>query len=447
MSDDDQGPLICGSIAAALFSATAFVAARLYCSVVVMRRTRREDIIIVLSLVFLWSAAAVSIVTVFNGMGKHFDTLTVEQRARAKLYYQVSVWPALLAITVPKAAVAGLIIRIFTPDIWTKTIMTSVVCIGIANYVVVSALSTFMCIPLASAWDERVAPVRCVSAKIYLDLCYFTSTYSASVDFYLAIYPALVFRKMGFNIIKKIGLSVVLGLGLVVTVVACLKISHLHVLSNPDFTWTSPKLTIWTMTEASVTIIAACIPVLHPLYDRARAGLRRIFPSLQQRRHGSGEERSTVTGRGSRGGVRRAHPDSPDSPGFWSLKLRALAAAESWWSSTGARTISRGQRSGVRVVAGQTEADAEEGEAEDEDNNHQRSARRLSGPGEAVVVIHDEDDEQRQGGGSEDPTQLTVGADQASETELSDPERALDRVGRHDLEAGSGQDATASGQM
>lgn len=203
-------------------------------------------------------------------MGKHVDTLTLDQMADARFYYLISVWPALLAITVPKVAVAGLIIRIFTPDVWTKTIMSGVVCIGVLNYIVISALSTFQCQPLAAAWDPRVRAVKCVSAKIYLDLCYFTScvsppftaglflveyrvltstslAYSASVDCYLAIYPALVFRKMGFSIIKKIGLSVVLGLGLGVTVVACLKISYLHALSNADFTWTLPRLTIWTM--------------------------------------------------------------------------------------------------------------------------------------------------------------------------------------------------------
>lgn len=51
MNDDDQGPLMRGSVAAALFSATAFTAARVYCSVIVLRRTRREDVIILLSLV------------------------------------------------------------------------------------------------------------------------------------------------------------------------------------------------------------------------------------------------------------------------------------------------------------------------------------------------------------------------------------------------------------
>lgn len=74
-------------------------------------------------------------------------------------------------------------------------------------------------------------PLAASRANVYIP-----TAYSASVDCYLAIYPALVFRKMGFSIIKKIGLSLVLGLGIGATAVACLKISYLHVLSNEDFT-------------------------------------------------------------------------------------------------------------------------------------------------------------------------------------------------------------------
>ncbi|KAH8751603.1 hypothetical protein F5883DRAFT_651756 [Diaporthe sp. PMI_573] len=91
MNDDDQGPLMCGSVAAALFSATAFSAARLYCSAVVLNRTRREDVIILLSLIFLWASCILTILAVVSGMGKHVDTLTVEQRAGARFYYLVSV--------------------------------------------------------------------------------------------------------------------------------------------------------------------------------------------------------------------------------------------------------------------------------------------------------------------------------------------------------------------
>ncbi|KAK7702560.1 hypothetical protein SLS64_009523 [Diaporthe eres] len=393
MNDDDQGPLMRGSVAAALFSATAFTAARVYCSVIVLRRIRREDI-------FLWAGCILTLLAVDSGMGKHIDTLTVQQRVDARFYYLVSVWPALLAITVPKVAVAGLIIRIFTPDVWTKTIMSAVVCLGVVNYIVISALSTFQCQPLAASWDPRVKAAKCVSAKIYLDLCYFTSSYSASVDCYLAIYPALVFRKMGFSIIKKIGLSLVLGLGIGATAVACLKISYLHVLSNEDFTWTIPRLTIWTITEATVTIVAACIPVLHPLYDRARTGLRKLSP-------GRRPDQGIITGR-----------EAPDSPGFWSLKLRAIGLAESWWSSTAGRTS---RRSGARGQA--------------EEHTQRPASGTVTSGGDAVVVGHYE------GAGRERDLErsreVTVSVDGV--VEMSDIERGWNMVaGRGPGQDGSG---------
>lgn len=59
MSEDDQGPLMLGSVAAALFSAMISTAARLYCSVVLLNRTRREDAVILISLVsLLYTGAA-----------------------------------------------------------------------------------------------------------------------------------------------------------------------------------------------------------------------------------------------------------------------------------------------------------------------------------------------------------------------------------------------------
>ncbi|KAG6358396.1 hypothetical protein INS49_014280 [Diaporthe citri] len=429
MNDDDQGPLMRGSVAAALLSATAFTAARVYCSVIVLHRTRREDVIILLSLVptraitadvrlakiLLWAGCILTLLAVDSGMGKHVDTLTVRQRADARFYYLVSVWPALLAITVPKVAVAGLITRIFTPHVWTKTIMSAVVCVGVVNYIVISALSTFQCQPLAASWDPRVRAAECVSVKTYLDLCYFTSSYSASVDCYLAIYPALVFRKMGFSMIKKISLSLVLGLGIGATAVACLKISYLHVLSNEDFTWTLPRLTIWTITEATVTIVAACIPVLHPLYDRARTGLRKLFPGLRRSDQGitAGHEVPVPGG-------------AADPPGFWSLKLRAIGLAESWWSSTAGRTS---RRSGAR------------GQLEEEYTKRPASGTAVSG-GDAVVVVHSE------GAGRqsdlERSREVTVSVDGV--VEMSDMERGLDMVSGQGPGQDSGAHSTVIGQ-
>lgn len=151
-----------------------------------------------------------------------------------------------------------------------------------------------------------------------------------------------------------------------------------------------------------MTIVAACIPVLHPLYDRARTTLRKL------RRGEQG-----ITGRHP--GAPGASPGggTPDSPGFWSLKLRAIGLAESWWSSTAGRTS---RRSGVRGQAG-------------EDTRGPASGTAVSAI-DGEVVVHSEDaGEQSE---VERSRNLTVSVDGVFE--LADVERG--RVSGH----GPGQD-------
>lgn len=155
-----------------------------------------------------------------------------------------------------------------------------------------------------------------------------------------------------------------------------------------------------------MTIVAACIPVLHPLYDRARAGLRKMFPSLRRADQGT----TTVH-----------HPDAPggapDTPhGFWSMKLRAIGLAESWWSSTAGRTS---RRSGVRVAG-------EAGEEEEDTRGTAPGTVMSSGDGGLVVVHSEGEGTQSDLGRSRD---LTVSVDAV--VEMSDLERGRDLVGGH----------------
>lgn len=158
-----------------------------------------------------------------------------------------------------------------------------------------------------------------------------------------------------------------------------------------------------------MTIVAACIPVLHPLYDRARTGLRKIFPSLRQ------ADRD-ITDR------RHRRPEAPDSPGFWSLKLRAIGLAESWWSSTAGRTS---RRSGAR---GQTAAEEEE--------DRRRPGSGAAGSGEDGAVVVQSEGGSRQSDLEQRSRDLTISVDAV--VEMSDIERGRDIVSGQ----GPGQDGS-----
>lgn len=173
-------------------------------------------------------------------------------------------------------------------------------------------------------------------------------------------------------------------------------------------------------TEATVTIVAACVPVLHPLYDRARTRLRKIFPGLSRVDRGNSGRHPDGAPGASPGGV------GPDSPGFWSLKLRAIGLAESWWSSTAGRTS---RRSGVR--GGQAdEYGQQQGPA---------SGTAISGV-DGAVVVHCE------GAGREDlerPRDVVVSVDGV--VEMSDIERGTEIDAAQGPEQDGGGHATAIG--
>lgn len=107
------------------------------------------------------------------GYGRHLDVLTIQQRIDARFYQVLSVWPALLAIGLPKVAVAGLLCRLFSPGRWTRYFLWGVACLGVLNYTTVSFFSTFQCIPAQAYWDTRIQGARCVPWKLFTDYSWY----------------------------------------------------------------------------------------------------------------------------------------------------------------------------------------------------------------------------------------------------------------------------------
>ncbi|KAL8824345.1 MAG: hypothetical protein Q9191_005114 [Dirinaria sp. TL-2023a] len=113
-------------------------------------------------------------------------------------------------------------------------------------------------------------------------------TFSASTDAYLAAYPCTVLYKLNISKKKKIGLTAVLGLGLVAAVLAIYKCTRLPGLYNhSDYTYSTVDLLIWTSIESSFIIIAADLPTLRPIFQ-VLAG----HPVITPRRFG-GQRRSS----------------------------------------------------------------------------------------------------------------------------------------------------------
>lgn len=73
---------------------------------------------------------------------------------------------------------------------------------------------------------------------------------------------------------EKIGVGLAMSMGVIAAACAAIKCTHLPMLSSPDFTYELSPIVIWSATEASATIMAACIPSLRVLARTARSNIK-----------------------------------------------------------------------------------------------------------------------------------------------------------------------------
>lgn len=101
--------------------------------------------------------------------------------------------------------------------------------------------------------------------------------WNVMVDVVLAVLPVTIFYKLNLRLKKKLGLSALLGLGLVAAICGAIKTKFLAGLSaRSDLTWETYNLFVLSSAELFVIIVCGSIPPIKPLYDM-------VFRSDRQR--------------------------------------------------------------------------------------------------------------------------------------------------------------------
>ncbi|KAG8157009.1 hypothetical protein KVR01_013231 [Diaporthe batatas] len=256
--------------------ATIFIGLRLYgCVYLLRRRLYLEEWLSVINQIDLWVTAALVIyMYATTGAGRHWATLSAEEKTQAVLWNNILTGPLLLGLGLPKLTVVSLLTRVFKPGQLHQAILWSMAIICVINFAV-AILLIWLISPDTPSGDTSHTAKGMVDSWAYVKFCYFAATFSSVVDLYFALYPGFVFRKLGWDTKKKAVLSGVMGLGICATVVSIYKIMTLSVFAfDDDFTFQLSKTIIPTVVEANTIMIAASISTLHPVYDQVRRKLK-----------------------------------------------------------------------------------------------------------------------------------------------------------------------------
>ncbi|OAX82507.1 hypothetical protein ACJ72_03144 [Emergomyces africanus] len=265
---ENKGPLILVVVWVVTCLATIVVAARLYVRARIVRKIGQDDWLILISMGLSIAFVVLVTVSIGYGFGKHEDTLTPEQTRGSRLNAQIGSLFGILAISVPKLAVAAMLNRIFVPTRFHRNMVWFLS--GFATIVGCVCFPVLMtiCRPHKATWDKRIKNAKCRNPSSSTDYLIFTGAVSAFVDLYFAVYAVVVCWKLKVLVLQKIAVCVALGLGSIACAVAIVKCVQLPTLKQRvDTTYRSSELIIWTKLEADTVIMASCVPTLKPIFQ------------------------------------------------------------------------------------------------------------------------------------------------------------------------------------
>ncbi|KAH6669670.1 hypothetical protein F5X68DRAFT_194655 [Plectosphaerella plurivora] len=237
-----RAPVILGGIVAASVVCTLFTAARLWVRGKILGRLHADDWLVVASVISIWVSVAIAFVAVEHGNGRHLEALNQKQQETVVFWTLVGFPFGILSFGLPKLAVVALLTRIMNPSRMHKAILWTMT-LGCNVLLVLNALFLLgRCQPAESQWNFDIEGT-CWDPRVLVIYAIVTGAYSAFIDFYLAVYPALTLSRLQMKRKKKIGLMIALGIGSASTAVAIYKCTRLPLLAAKDFSsWKAAPL-------------------------------------------------------------------------------------------------------------------------------------------------------------------------------------------------------------
>ncbi|KAK2029185.1 integral membrane protein [Colletotrichum zoysiae] len=230
----DKGPAIIAVCWGFTALSSIFVLSRIYVRLRFVGRFYSDDYFIILGMICGYVSTSLSTLAVFSGTGRHLDVLTLEQQQSIMLWSTAAQCPGIMSFSLPKLAVICLLTRLLEPGVLHKWFLWWMGIWCQLTLVATVAILIGRCTPARSLWDFSVAGT-CFDPSILINYSIYAGTFSAFVDVYLAVYPAIVLFKLQMRLKKKLALSCALGIGAISGIVAIYKTTRLPLLASKDY--------------------------------------------------------------------------------------------------------------------------------------------------------------------------------------------------------------------
>ncbi|KAK1055754.1 hypothetical protein LTR33_014061 [Friedmanniomyces endolithicus] len=263
---DDIGWQALGPAIACVAASTCVVALRWYTRCRIVRCLGWDDYVILLSLLLAWAMLALIATAVHLGIGvahiSPMETATLTNLVIANN----DLWALLVNIT--KASILAQYLRIFSgPRTRALCYLLLATLLPAAAWAVLGG--TLLCSPAAKLWNPWL-PGHCISAQRYWLSVACTDI---GLDFLVLLLPLPAITALHLPRAQKLSLVLVFALGFVVCGVSIARLCTVLLASEAGaYVESGIWAIIWSVVEANVGIICACLLALKPLIGRLWPG-------------------------------------------------------------------------------------------------------------------------------------------------------------------------------
>ncbi|ORY57420.1 uncharacterized protein BCR38DRAFT_299344, partial [Pseudomassariella vexata] len=212
----------------------------------------------------------------FHGLGNHAADLTLKQFATSTKWELMGQTSNILAIATRKSSVAVFLIRIVNVK-WHRwmlhgcIITTSVVCVSCIIFMFTQ------CTPVEGIWDLRVKDTVCYFK--FTTNAIFSGSYTAAMDFWLAVVPWFVLWNLRIKQKERLTISIGLSLGFLAGICGIIRAVELNAISaKSDYPFATVPILFWGSTELLVCLLCSTLPGLRPFYKKITGGNSSMDP-------------------------------------------------------------------------------------------------------------------------------------------------------------------------
>lgn len=242
-----------------------FVTLRFATRIWIVKRVGWDDWCILFACLGHPIGAALVVVQISYGFGRPAYYLTPHQFQEFSKYAYGEWLQTFATLTFTKVSICLFLLRITITKSFIRPLQAAILILIVSN-IVLSLTWILQCIPhLDKAWNDK-RPGKCFSKGQLERIIISQALISIISDFFLSAFPILILRKVQIDIRSKVGLCLLMGLGVITGSLSIVRTVLNWQNETDDPTWASIPDWYWRTWEVFFGIAAACIPTLRPGY-------------------------------------------------------------------------------------------------------------------------------------------------------------------------------------